>query len=154
MSNSTFVSKPTTHSNVFRASTESFSIESVCRLNNMDRAGNSNLEAAAAIIGDGTYAQHNDPSDTGTIRQKLRERICEAIRPTPEFYNRPEAFVVEGDLRHILNRETVQLLLHRIHCKYPQKPRVDLKAILDDTRGTGRLKILDTLIYIEKTKPL
>ncbi|KAH7174220.1 kinase-like domain-containing protein [Fusarium flagelliforme] len=124
------------------------------RLSNMDRASNSDLEAPAAIGGDGTDTQDNDPSDTRTIRQKVRERICEAIRPTPEFYNKPEAFVLECDLRNILSRETVQLLLDRIHCRYPHKPKVNLNAIFDDTNRTERLKILATLIYIEKTKSL
>ncbi|RGP77017.1 kinase domain-containing [Fusarium longipes] len=114
----------------------------------MDRPSKSNFRV------NGFDTQTHAPSDTRTIRQTVSDRIHEAIKPTPEFYSRPEAFVLECDLKSILNRETVELVLDSIHRKYPDKPRVNPKAIFDDTRETGRLKILATLIYIERTKTL
>ncbi|KAJ4246834.1 hypothetical protein NW762_013386 [Fusarium torreyae] len=104
----------------------------------MDRPRNSNLGTTDAIGGDGTDAQTNAPSDTRPIR----------------FDETSEAFVLECDLRRILTRETVQLVLDRILYRYPDKPTVSLDTIFDDTRDTGRLKILATLIYIGRTKAL
>ncbi|KAJ4111441.1 hypothetical protein NW768_011794 [Fusarium equiseti] len=120
----------------------------------MVRPGNSNLRASPSIGGDGTDAQNNALSDTRTISERVKERIYGAIKPSPEFDDTPEAFVPECDLKRILTRDTVQLVLDRIHHRYPDKPRVTLDAIFNDTIGTGRLKILATLIYIERTKTL
>ena len=120
----------------------------------MDRPSNSDLRATATIRGDSTDIQADDTSDTETIRQTIIEKLYEAIKPTPKFYNRPEAFVLECDLRQILDEETVQLVLDRLHDECPEKPRISLAEVLNETKGTGRLKILATLIYIEKTQPL
>ncbi|KAJ4005493.1 hypothetical protein NW766_011042 [Fusarium irregulare] len=119
----------------------------------MDRPGTSNLGATDTIGGDGTDAQIKAPSDTRPISKIVAQRIRDAIKPGPDFDEKPEAFVLECDLRRILTRETVQLVLDRILYKYPDRS-VSLDAIFNDTRGTGRLRILATLLYIGRTKAL
>ncbi|CEI60313.1 unnamed protein product [Fusarium venenatum] len=99
-------------------------------------------------------AQPNDLLHERPVSQIIANRIRRAIKPSPEFYKKPEAFVLESSLREILSPERVQDVLDEIHEHHPEKPTINLDAIFDNAKRTGRLKILATLIYIKKTKRL
>ncbi|GKU07334.1 unnamed protein product [Fusarium langsethiae] len=104
--------------------------------------------------GNNPDAQTNNKLRGGSVSQVIAEMIRSAIKPSPKYRNRPEAFVLECSLREILSPERVQSLLDEIHERRPERPRILLDAIFDKKGQTGLLKILATLVCIQRTKRL
>ncbi|RFN45634.1 serine/threonine protein kinase [Fusarium flagelliforme] len=100
------------------------------------------------------YTQQNNALPKRPVSQIIANEIRRAILPSPDFHKGPEAFVLECSLKEILNPERVQDVLDEIHDHHPDRPTISIDAIFDTSRGTGRLKILATLISLKKTKRL